>query len=134
MSFSDDLGACMNNAGLPTPAELFGSVTEAVQELSEIKDALENAGVEISTTTFQQLALLVPTLGLSAGAAQLIARIAAAAGTFLVSAYVGALLTCTANVVFNLHLQDEFAAAPGGSAKDEIEVALNDIEQRNAPA
>jgi hypothetical protein len=40
MSFSSDLDTCLGNAGFPTLGQVFNGLTEALQEVSELQDAL----------------------------------------------------------------------------------------------
>lgn len=99
----------------------------------EIHNAAESSGVD----TFEQLAALVSAgtagVGLSAAAIEIITNVAAVAGSLAISVYLGAALTCSANIVFHLHLQNEVASAEPGFAKQQLEVALNEIDPTSAP-
>jgi hypothetical protein len=130
MSFFSDLKNCLNRGGFPTP-DL--SVREMLAAVDEIRDAAENSGVD----TFEKLAALVSAgtagVGLSAAATEIITNVAAVAGSIVISVYLGAVLTCSANVVFNLHLQDEVASSPPSTAKEQLELAFNTIDPSSVP-
>lgn len=134
ISFFSDLKNCLNRGGFPTPDQLPDlSVREMLAAVDEIHDAAENAGVD----TFEKLAALVSAgtagVGLSEAAIEIITHVAAVAGMLAISVYLGAALTCSADIVFHLHLQGEVASAEPGFAKQQLEVALNAIDPNLRP-
>ena len=63
MAFAEELAICMNKGGFPAPQQLVpGSVTETVQELGEIEDALSAAGIDPTIETFERALAIIPTL------------------------------------------------------------------------
>jgi hypothetical protein len=134
MSFSSDLDTCLSNANFPTLGQVFSSLTEALQEVSELKDALEAAGIELTAATVADLITVAKTASLSAGTAAFLGRLIAILGTLTVSVYLGAVLTCAAKVAVALHLDDELAAAPDSDAKRTVVATANDVRRRRMPA
>jgi hypothetical protein len=134
MSFSSDLDTCLSNGGFPTLGQIFTSLTDALSEISEVEDALANAGIDITTVTLADLQAAAKTLTLSAEAAALLARIIAIAATVTISVYLGALATCAARVAVERHLQDELAAAPDSSAKRAVQKAMHHVRPHRVAA
>jgi hypothetical protein len=50
MSFTDDFNTCMSSSGLPTPIQVFDSVSDALEFLHQLHTAWETAGGEADMT------------------------------------------------------------------------------------
>jgi hypothetical protein len=134
MSFSTDLDTCLSNANFPTLGQIFSGLTDALQVVSELEDALSAAGIDITTVTAADLAAVAKTLSLSAEASALLARIIVVVATVGVSVYLGAVLTCAGRIVLERHLDDELAKAPDNSAKWRVVATVNNmrLERKSA--
>lgn len=129
MSFSSDLDTCMSNGGFPTLGQIFSGLTDALQVVSELEDALSAAGIDITKVSAAELALVAQTLSLSAEASALLTRVIAVLATVAVSVYLGALLTCAGRIVLERHLDDELAKAPDNSAKRRVVATVNNLRR-----
>jgi hypothetical protein len=134
MSFSSDLDTCLTNANFPTLGQIFSGLTDALQVVSELEDALSAAGIDITTVTAADLAAVAKTLSLSAEASALLSRVIVVVATVGVSVYLGAVLTCAARIVVSRHLDDELARAPDNSAKKRVVSTINDIRRERKSA
>lgn len=134
MSFSTDLDMCLNNSNFPTLGQIFSRLTDALQVVSELQDALGNAGIDITTVTAADLEAAATTLSLSAEASAVLARVIAVVATVAVSVYLGAVLTCTAKITVLRHLDDELALAPDSSAKQSVVATMDGMRRNRVPA
>jgi hypothetical protein len=134
MSFSSDLDTCMSNGGFPTLGQIFSGLTDALQVISELEDALSAAGIDITKVTAAELAAVAQTLSLSAEASALLTRLIIIVATVTVSVYLGALATCAAKIVLDRHLDDELAKAPNSSAKRRVVTTLNNLRKERKSA
>jgi hypothetical protein len=134
MSFSSDLDTCMSNGGFPTLGQIFSGLTDALQVVSELEDALSAAGIDITKVTAAELAAVAQTLSLSAEASALLARLIIVVATVTVSVYLGALLTCAGRIVLERHMDDELAKAPDNSAKRRVVATVNNLRKERKSA
>jgi hypothetical protein len=134
MSFSSDLDTCMSNGGFPTLGQIFSGLTDALQVISELEDALSAAGIDITKVTAAELALVAQTISLSAEASALLSRLIVIVATVTVSVYLGALATCAAKIVLERHMDDELAKAPDSSAKRRVVATLNNMRKERKSA
>jgi hypothetical protein len=134
MSFSSDLDACMSNGGFPTLGQIFSGLTDALNVISEVEDALSAAGIDITKVSAAELAAIAQTLSLSAEASALLARLIVIVATVTVSVYLGALGTCAARIVLERHMDDELAKAPDNSAKRRVVTSLNNMRRERKSA
>jgi len=93
MSFSDDFNSCMSSSGLPTPSQVFDSLSDALEFLHTLHNAWENAGGDEEMT----LAALVAAGALVGVDETALAALGAAAGITVV-AYLAACLACVVSV------------------------------------
>ncbi len=93
MSFSDDFNSCMSSSGLPTPSQLFDSLSDALEFLHTLHNAWENAGGDEEMT----LVALVAAGALVGVDETALAALGAAAGITVV-AYLTACLSCVVSV------------------------------------
>jgi hypothetical protein len=134
MSFSSDLDACMSNGGFPTLGQIFSGLTDALNVISELEDALSAAGIDITKVSAAELAAIAQTLSLSAEASALLSRLIVIVATVTVSVYLGALGTCAARIVLERHMDDELAKAPDSSAKRRVVATLNNMRRERKSA
>jgi hypothetical protein len=134
MSFSSDLDTCMSNGGFPTLGQIFSGLTDALNVISELEDALSAAGIDITKVTAAELAAVAQTLSLSAEASALLSRLIVIVATVTVSVYLGALATCAAKIVLERHLDDELAKAPDNSAKRRVVATVNTLRKERKSA
>jgi hypothetical protein len=134
MSFSSDLDTCMSNGGFPTLGQIFSGLTDALNVISELEDALSAAGIDITKVTAAELAAVAQTLSLSAEASALLSRLIVIVATVTVSVYLGALATCAAKIVLERHLDDELAKAPDNPAKRRVVATVNTLRKERKSA
>ncbi len=89
MSFTDDFNSCMSSSGLPTPGQVFDSLSDTLEFLHKLHDAWEAAGGG-EEMTLAALAAAGAATGIDEG----VLAILAGAGTVTVSFYMGACFTC----------------------------------------
>jgi hypothetical protein len=123
MTFTDDFSSCMDSRGLPTPSQVFDSVSDALEFLHQLHDAWESAGGDEEMT----LAALA-ALGAAAGIDEGVLTILGAAGAATVSVYLSSCFMClvTAWTSTGTSWSDFLASADDSWVKDQLTVAAND--------
>jgi hypothetical protein len=94
MSFTDDFNSCMSSSGLPTPGQVFDSVSDALEFLHQLHTAWEASGGD-EEMTLAALAAVGAATGIDEG----VLAILAAAGEVTVLAYALACAGCVASVL-----------------------------------
>jgi hypothetical protein len=133
MSFTSDIDSCVTAGGFPAPSQVFSgaNLTKFVSVCGTILKVAQKLGVNVTFADLPAAAALTPA---EADAAEVVAAIAAMAGTLVVSTYIGACLTCAGKVAFADGLGAELAAADDGEAKDLAMTAMNDAASQDAAA
>lgn len=123
MSFTDDVNTCMSSSELPTPRQVFDSVSDALEFLHQLHTAWETAGGEADMT----LAALAAA-GAATGIDEGVLVILAAAGTVTVSFYLGACFGCIVRAwpSTGISWSDFLASADDSWVQDQLTVAAND--------
>jgi uncharacterized protein YfiM (DUF2279 family) len=123
MSFTDDFNSCMSSSGLPTPSQVFDSVSDALEFLHQLHDASEAAGGEAEMT----LAALVAA-GAATGIDEGVLAILAEAGEVTVSAYLGACSGCLIRTALSsgMSWRNLFASTNDQWLQNQLTVAAND--------
>jgi hypothetical protein len=92
MGFSDSFNSCMSISGLPTPSQVFDSVSDAMEFLHQLHTAWENAGGDVEMTLGAFVAL-----GAVTGIDEAVLGILAEAAGATVLAYATACIGCVAS-------------------------------------
>lgn len=123
MSFTDDFNACMSSSGLPTPRQVFDSVSDALEFLHQLHTAWEAAGGEVEMT----LAALAAA-GAATGIDEGVLVILAGAGTVTVSFYLGACFSCLVRAwpSTGISWPDFLASTDDSWVQNQLTVAAND--------
>jgi hypothetical protein len=93
MSFLDDFNSCMSSNGLPTPGQVFDSLSDALEFLHQLHTAWESAGGNEEMT----LGALV-ALGAATGIDEAVLAALGEAAEITVLAYAAACLACVVSV------------------------------------
>jgi hypothetical protein len=122
MTFTDNFNSCMSSSGLPTPSQVFDSVTDALEFLHQVHTAWESAGGGEMT-----LAALA-ALGAATGIDESVLAILAEAAEATVEAYLTACFGClvSAAVSSGTSWQNLFASTNDSWSQDQLTVAAND--------
>jgi Fe-S cluster biogenesis protein NfuA len=124
MSFTDNFNSCMSSSGLPTPSQVFDSVTDAVEFLEQLHTAWEAAGGDEEMT----LAALAATAGAATGIDEGVLAILATAGAVTVAAYLGACAGCLVGAALSSGMtwQNLIASTTDSWTQNQLTVAAND--------
>jgi hypothetical protein len=123
MTFTDNFNSCMSSSGLPTPSQVFDSVTDALEFLDQLHTAWEAAGAD-EEMTLAALAALGAATGIDEG----VLAILAAAAEATVEAYLTACFGClvSASVSSGMSWQNLFASTNDSWSQGQLTVAAND--------
>lgn len=120
MTFTDNFNSCMSSSGLPTPSQVFDSVTDALEFLHQLETA---AGGDEEMT----LAALA-ALGAATGIDEDVLAILGEAAEVTVEAYLSACFGClvSAAISSGMSWQNLFASTNDPWSQNQLTIAAND--------
>lgn len=123
MTFTADFNSCMSSSGLPTPEQVFDSVSDALEFLHQLHDAWEAAGAD-EEMTLAAIAVAGAATGIDEG----VLAALAAAGAATVTAYLTACFACLASTWLSTGIswQDFLASTDDPWVQNQLTVAAND--------
>jgi hypothetical protein len=124
MSFTEDFNSCMASTGLPTPVEVFDSLSDAIEFLHQVHDAWETAGGDEEMT----LAAFAALGGAATGIDETVLAALGAAAAITVTAYAAQCASClvSAWVSTGISWSDFLASTDDSWVQGQLTVAAQD--------